>query len=157
MAFGEVSPAFPRRFHREVRIQIAIVALGGGHQVNHVVSGFFKLRIGFLTQGPRHGFEPLSDITVLENHAVKLSVLQSSRDTKVGDGVARFCFGNAIVERIPLIGNDHITHQLLILAEKRIVNFELMQVGFHDRHIVLLRIARDADAGRWKCATSLDY
>lgn len=49
MTFCKVSPAFRRGFDREVGVQVAIFALGGRHQFNHLVSGFFQFGVRLLT------------------------------------------------------------------------------------------------------------
>lgn len=50
MAFGEIGPAFPGRFHRKIGVQITIFTLRGGNQLNHLVGGFFQFRIWLLAQ-----------------------------------------------------------------------------------------------------------
>ena len=154
VTFGQIRPALVGRFHRKVRVEIAIVTLRRRDQRNHLVGGFFQFSIRFLAQRPRHGFEPFRDVAVLKYHAVEIALLQSRRDAEVGDGVAGFGFRHAVVERIPLVRDHHLTHQPLILSEKRVVNFQFMQVGFHNGHRVLLRRVCDAGAGRLQCATS---
>ncbi len=157
MAFGQVRPAFAGGFYREIGVQVAIVALRGGHQFNHLVGGFFQFGVGLLAQRPGHGLQPFGYVAILKDHPVKLSALLASRNAEVGDRMARFGLGDAIVQGVPLIGNHHIAHQLLILAQKRVADFQFVQVGFHYGHHVLLRRERDAGAGRWQCAPSSGY
>ncbi|MNC12620.1 hypothetical protein D3C75_603440 [compost metagenome] len=157
MAFRQVRPALARGFDREVSIQITIVALGGGHQLNHLVGGFFQFGIGFLAQGPGHRLQPFCYVAILKDHPVEFAALQSRCNAEVGDSVARLGLGDAVVQGIPLIGDHYIAHQLLIVAQKRVADFQFMQVGFHYEHRILLRTERDAGAGRWQCAPSLGY
>ena len=157
MTLGEVGPAFIRCFHCEVRIEIAVFTLGGRHQFNDFIGRFFKFRIGFLAQGPGNGLQPLCYVAILKNHAVKFAILQARGDTEILYRMTWFRLCNAVIERIPLIGDHHVTHQLLILSEERIADGELMQVDFQYVHFVLLKAVHDADADRWQCATSSDY
>ncbi len=157
MTFGEVGPAFIRGFHREVSIEIAIFTLRCGHQFNDFIGRFLKFRIGFLTQRPGNGLQPFRHVAILKNHPVKLTILQTCGDTEILYRMAGFRLCNAVIERIPLIGDHHVAHQLLILSEERIADCELMQVDFQYVHFVLLKAVHDADADRWQCATSSGY
>ena len=47
-----------------------------------------------------------------------------------------------------------IAKTLLVLAEERVVDFQFVQIDFHNRHGGLLKAERDACAGRWQCAPS---
>ncbi len=156
MALGQIRPALCGCLYREVRIEITIFTLRRRNQLNHLVGGFFQRRIGLLAQRPRYSLQPFRHVAVLEHHTVELALFQTRRNAEVGNRVARFGFRHAIVQRIPLIGDHHITYQLLILAKKRVVDFQFVQVGFHYGHNILLRTVRDAGAGRWQCATSWD-
>ena len=156
VALGQIGPALGRCFHREIGIEIAIFTLRRCDQLDHLVGGFFQFSIRLLAQRPRHGFEPFRHVAVLKDHPVELPLFQTGRDAEVGDGVAGFGLCHAIVKRIPLVGDHHIADQPLVLTKKRVVDFQLMQVGFHYGHIVLLRTVHDAGANRWQCATSRD-
>ena len=46
--------------------------------------------------------------------------------------MAGLSLGDPVIEGLPLVGNDDITHQLLILTQKRIVNFQFVQIDLHD-------------------------
>ena len=157
MTLSEVSPAFIRRFDRKIRIEVAIITLGGGDQFNNLIGSFLKLSIGFLAQRPGDGFQPFRHVAVLKNHPVKLAFLKACGDAEILDRMAWLRFWNAVIERIPLVGDHHVTHKLLILSEERIADRELMQVDFQYVHFVLLKAVHDADADRWQCATSSDY
>ena len=154
VAFSQVGPALAGGFYRKIGIEIAIFTLRCRDQFNDLVGGFFQFSVRFLAQRPRYGFQPFRHVAVLKDHAVELPLLEACRDAEVGDGMAGFGVLHAIVQRIPLIGDHHITHQPLILAEKRVVDFQVVQVGFHYGHSVLLRTIHDAGADRWQCAPS---
>ncbi len=156
VAFRQIGPALLGGFHREIGIEITIFALRRRDQFNHLVGGFFQFSIRLLAQGPCHGFEPFRHVTVLKYHPVKLPLFQTGRDAEVGDGVAGFGLCHAVVKRLPLVRDHHVTDQPLVLTKKRVVDFQLVKVGFHYGHIVLLRTVHDAGANRWQCATSRD-
>ncbi len=157
MTLGEVSPAFIWGFHCKVCIEIAVFTLRSGHQLDDLICGFLKFRIRFLAQGPGDCLQPFRYVAILKNHAVKFAILQSCGDTKVLYCMTWFRLCNAVIERIPLVGDHDITDQLLVLSEERIADGELMQVDFQYVHFVLLKAVHDADADRWQCATSSDY
>ena len=132
-------------------------ALSGSLEIRHTRFNHMSGAVQFVALGqigPALG--RCFHVAVLKDHPVELPLFQTGRDTEVGDGVAGFSLRHAIVKRIPLVGDYHIADQPLVLTKKRVVDFQLMQVGFHYGHIVLLRTVHDAGANRWQCATSRD-
>ena len=56
MTLRQIAPAFFGRFYRKVSIEIAIFALGGSDQFNHLVGGFFQFGVRLLAQRPGYRF-----------------------------------------------------------------------------------------------------
>ena len=156
VAFGEVGPALLWRFDREICIQIAIFTLGGRDQFNHLIGGFFQPGVRLLTQRPGHRLQPFRHVAVLKDHAVEFALLSPGGDAEVLYRMARVRLLDTVVKRIPLIRDHHIAHQLLVLAEERVVDFQFVQIDFHNRHGGLLKAEHDAYADRWRCAPSSD-
>ena len=50
MAFGQVGPTVLRRFDREIGVEITIVTLGCGDQLDHLIGGLLQFRIRLLAQ-----------------------------------------------------------------------------------------------------------
>ena len=126
MAFGQIGPALSWRLRREVGIEIAIFTLGRGNQLDNLIGGTFQLGIRLLAQRPCDGFQPFRHVAVLEHHAVKFSLLLPGGDAEILYRVARLSVVYPVIQRIPLIGDHYIAHQLLILGEERIVHFQRM-------------------------------
>ena len=154
MAFGEVCPALLWRFDREICIQIAIFTLGGRDQFNYLVGGFFQLGVRLLAQRPGHRLQPFRHVAVLKDHAVEFALLSTGGDAEVLYRMTRVRLFDAVIKRIPLVGDDDIAYQLLVLAEERVVDFQFVQIDFHNGHDGLLKTERDACAGQWQCAPS---
>ena len=154
MAFGEVCPALLWRFDREICIQIAIFTLGGRDQFNHLIGGFFQPGVRLLTQRPGHRLQPFRHVAVLKDHAVEFALLSTGGDAEVLYRMTRVRLFDAVIKRIPLVGDDDIAYQLLVLAEERVVDFQFVQIDFHNGHDGLLKTERDACAGQWQCAPS---
>ena len=124
-----------------IGVQVAVLQLGRADDIDGFIRRRLQLRIRMLGQGIAHRLDPFGKIAVLEQAAVKavlqmihilrkrlklqrplhgpVSVplfsslpVQLSRHLKVSHGKAGIRIRNPVVERLPLIGDHFLAHQL---------------------------------------------
>ena len=132
-----------------VGVQVAVGHLGLGNHIYSLVHHLLQLFVRMLGQGIGHRLDPLVEVRILEYKAVKavrirlLALLrqnlkppgrdgrrghvglpdagdQARRSTEIVHAPAGLRVGNAVVERIPLVGNNLPAHQLHLPLPERI-------------------------------------
>ena len=106
MPVAEVRPAFVPVLDREGGIQVSVLVLGLGDQVDHSIGGLFELLVRMSRKAVSRGLEPFAHVAVLKDAAEEVAFPPSGGDTEVADGTALCSPGDAVVQRFPLVRND---------------------------------------------------
>ena len=125
VALVEVGPALPRLLHNIPGVEVAILPLGGGQQLNGAVQQFFELGVRMGLQAVGGGLHPLGKVAVLEHQADILPRIQPRGDAQVVDDPTGLGALHAVVQGLPLVGNDLLPHQLLVPGPKPVVNLDI--------------------------------
>ncbi|MCW0415765.1 hypothetical protein NB689_001519 [Xanthomonas sacchari] len=151
VALGQVGPAFLRRLHREVGVEVAVGLLRGPDQLDGGVGVALQRRIGMLCEQVGHRFQPFGHVAVLEHHAVERAVAAAGGDAEVLDGMAGFGIGDVVVERVPLVGQHHLLHQALVALPERIGDAQVGERQFRGRHGRMRHGAEILESGEGQC------
>lgn len=82
--------------------------LGHANHLNHFVRHPFQVYVQMGVRAVGRRFQSFGHIAVLENHALKLAVLQACRNSQISDGITPLHFLDPVVNRIILLRNYRI-------------------------------------------------
>jgi len=112
MPVYQVGPALARFLEGIVGVHITVRPLRLADERH----GFVQLRVhsgvGREQQAVAGGLNPLVQIAVLKNHALKLAFFQPRGDTEIAQHVAGFRVGHAVVKRLPLVGEHGVLNDV---------------------------------------------
>ncbi len=119
----KVCPPLIPVFYGKVCIQVAVLVLGGGNNVNKGIGSLFKLSVGKHRKDVPNRFKPFSRVAVLKDHAVKTvaSVLSAQCRGRVYEilyNVALLRPLRFVAENIVLIGNNNVLDKPLVPHDK---------------------------------------
>ena len=134
MVVLQVGPAFIQAADDVIRVQIAVGLLGCDYFVNGAVNDFFKFGIRMPAEGPSGAFDPLGDITVLENITGVLSLHFARGDAEVPHTAAGFGAGDLIIEGFPLIRDAFAADRFTHTEPERIRDADMAQVQHRFTH-----------------------
>ncbi len=115
---AQVGPALAGLLDNVVCVQIAVGLLCAAYKRDCLVAGLFQLFIRAQHERIRRRLQPLGYVGILEYAAFKLTLLVTRRDLEVHNAVAGRSALHAVVEYLPLIGDDRIDHLLGHIAQQ---------------------------------------
>lgn len=128
VAFGQVLSAVFGMFDGDVGVQVSVLALGQADQFNDFVGDGDVLAAGAVLDAESHRFQPFIKIGVLEDGAAVAALHLPGDNPEIVNAMRGFRAGDAVVEGLPLIGDELLAHQAHITAEKRVGDLHL--IGF---------------------------
>ena len=97
MMIHKIGKSFFQTIDNIVGVQISVRLLGLSNQLNRLVCSFLQFLIWVPHQGICHCFQPLINITVLEDHALESSFLKPRSYPEVLDAITRFRIFNPVI------------------------------------------------------------
>ena len=140
MTVAEVGELFVRCGKLEICVEISVLVLRLFNYVDKSVGCLFKLGVGRHGKAVRNGFDPLCGVAVLEYKSSELALFKSCRDFEVLYGVARLGVRYFVVNGFPLVGDDFVYSDILILSPKVVADFYVLQrckITFDEIHLFL--------------------
>lgn len=131
VSLRQILPAVFRMLNGDVGIEIAVVLLRAGNEIDRLVRQALKLGSRTILNTERHGFNPFVEVGILENGALVASLPLPRRDAEIIQTMGRFHIRQAIVEGFPLVGNDLFRHIAHIAAEELVRNADLVRLQRH--------------------------
>ena len=90
----------------EIAVQIPVGLLGLEDEIDHLLRRVLQLGVGQGRQGVGRGLQPLGQIRVLEDPALKAPLLEPRGDPQIADTAAGGRAGDPIPQGVVLVGQD---------------------------------------------------
>ena len=124
---AEIGPAVLRLDELEIGVEVAIAALRLRNGRDEPVELSVERRVGMRGQPIAGRLDPLRQIRVLPKQPMKLPRLLAGGDLQVVHATAPLRARQAVVQRLPLVGNDRVPDQLRPTGEEAVVETHVRQ------------------------------
>ena len=125
MAFTQVGPPFLWIVDGKISINIAVLLLRPGDQVDDFIRRTFQLPVRTVCQRKSHRLQPFGNVRILKDRPVEFPFFQSCRNPEIFQTVAGLGVLDPIIHHIPLIGDNRTFHQVHMRGPEGILYFNL--------------------------------